>query len=48
MGGNEGQINQHFAVLIPTGKSSNYADAEVFVGGVASSGNISGNPSRIG
>jgi hypothetical protein len=48
VGGIKGQINQHFAVLIPTQENSNYADAEVFVAGVASSGNITGNPSRIG
>ncbi len=46
MGGIEGQIHQHFAVLILKQKNSNYA--EILVAGVASSGNITGNPSRIG
>jgi hypothetical protein len=48
VGGIEGQIDKHFTVLVPGRETFNYADAEVFVAGVASSGNITGNPSRIG
>ncbi len=48
MGGNARQIDQYFAVLSSYPAGLDYAEAEVFVAAVASSGNITGNPSRIG